>query len=272
MNKKVVIAGCTKNSATYINEHLQKLVSVGELFETYSIIIYENDSSDNTLEILSKFKKNNNNFNFVSEKNVINKIKYPNINNRVQIICHGRNILLKIIKQYYFNYDLMIMIDLDNVLEKFNPNTILNILKYNEEWSALTANCFGKYYDIWALRIPSNVWNIHIHNKIWNNPIDHDCWSQIINNTHPRILIESYQKIIPIDMSLIKTESSFGGLGIYKISKILNSNYDCYTYDKNGNLLFIQCEHVSFNKSIEGPKYICPSLLVLSPKEHIINY
>ena len=272
MNKKVIISGCTKNSSRYIIDHLNKLDQIGKLFTTYNILIYENDSTDNTVELLTQYKSTNIHFNFISETQVIEKIKYPHLNNRVQIINHGRNCLLNVIKTNFSSYDLMIMIDLDNVLEKFNPNTILNIFKYNNEWSALTANCIGKYYDIWALRISNDVWNHSIHKKIWDEPLMHDCWAQVKNNSHPRICIESYQKIIPINTPLIQTQSSFGGLGIYKIQSILNSNYDCYNYDNKGNILFVQCEHVSFNKSIKGSIYICPSLLVYSPKEHIVNY
>jgi glycosyltransferase involved in cell wall biosynthesis len=267
MNKKVVIVGCTKNSGHYIEERLHKLVEIGKLFTTYNIVLYENDSTDNTVEILTQFKNNNTLFNFISEENVIERIKYKQLHNRVQILEHCRNSLLNHVLKHFLEYDLMIMIDLDNVLEKFNPKTILNAFNYGDDWSALTANCFGKYYDVWALRISDKIWKQHIHGKIWKTPLMHDCWSQIANNVHPRICVDAYQQIIPINMPLIQTTSSFGGLGIYKIKDIQHCKYKCY----NDMYMFCQCEHVSFHTSIHGKTFICPSLLVNCPLEHIIQ-
>jgi glycosyltransferase involved in cell wall biosynthesis len=267
MNKKVVIAGCTKNSATYIVESLHKLVEMGKLFTTYHIVLYENDSTDNTVEILTKFKKDNICFEFISETNIIERIKYTHLHNRVQILEHCRNTLLAYILKHFVEYDLMIMIDLDNVLERFNPKTILNAFKYGDDWSALTANCIGKYYDIWALRISDKIWRNDIHGKIWPKPLMHDCWSQMVDNVHPRICINEYQQVIPINMPLIQTSSSFGGLGIYKIKDIYACKYNSY----NNLYMFCQCEHVLFHTKINGKIFICPSLLVSCPLEHIIQ-
>jgi hypothetical protein len=262
MDKKIIICGCTKNSGSYLQSRIDLLHQIGTQFLKYNILIYENDSTDNTVYILNRNKSSA--FDFITETNVLNKIQYPTLNQRVQILAHGRNTLLNVVKTKYASYDLMIMIDLDNVLENFNPKTILNAFKYGDDWAALTANCIGKYYDIWALRIHSNIWNPVIHNLLWTEPLEHDCWFQIKNNIHPQICIKSYQSIIPIKMPLIPTTSSFGGLGIYKIKNIMNSSYKCF------NNSFIECEHISFHKSISGKMYICPSLLVHSPTEHIV--
>jgi hypothetical protein len=261
MDKKIIICGCTKNSSAYLEQRIQLLHEIGARFAKYNIVLYENDSTDNTVEILQKHKTDT--FHFISETNV--SIKYPQLNKRVQILCHGRNVLLNIVKTKYASYDCMMMIDIDNVLENFNSKTILNAFKYGDNWSGLTANCIGKYYDIWALRMPATLWDPWIHGKLWSEPLEHDCWSQIRNNVHPYTCIKSYQTIIPVKMPLIQTTSSFGGIGIYKIGAIMNSSYNCF------NNSFIECEHVSFNNSIQGQLYICPSLLVKCPDEHIIQ-
>jgi glycosyltransferase involved in cell wall biosynthesis len=260
MNNKVVIAGCTKNSAKYIQYSINKLHEIGNLFTDYTIVLYENDSTDNTVEILHK--NTNKTFHFISERNII--IKYKLLHTRAQILCHARNKLLEHIKLHYVNYDLLIMIDLDNVLEQFNPKTLLNAFKYGDDWEGLTANCVGKYYDIWALRINHNIWNNDIHGKIWPEPLIHDCWNEIKDGIPCKYLISNYQQIIPISMPLIQTTSSFGGIGIYKMNAIQNARYETY----NGN--FCQCEHVMFNEGINGKLFICPSLLIKCPVEHII--
>jgi hypothetical protein len=266
MNYKIVIAGCTKNSASYISSHLLLLVEIGKLFQNYNIIIYENDSTDNTCDVLSRFKRDNSNFDFIHEENVIERLKCTTHHVRGQTIAHGRNRLLKVIAHLYSDYDFMIMIDLDNILDRFKPKHVFNIFNYNAVWDVLTANCINKYYDIWALRIPPTVWNQEIHGKIWDKPLAHDCWTQIVDNVQPRECVKNYQKLIPIKFPLIETESSFGGLGIYKISAIKGCFYDSF----NNNIP--QCEHVGFHKAIVkngGRIFICPSLLINCPTEHL---
>jgi hypothetical protein len=270
---KVILVGCTKNSGSYIHGHLTRLNQMSKFFTKFNIVLYENDSTDNTIEQLNLFKSNNSNFDFISETNVVEKyIQNKHINLRVQIISHGRNCLLYIINSLYTNYDYMIMIDLDTVLNNFDPNNIQNIFSYDTNlWDVLTANCNGPYYDIWALRISQNIWQDNIHGKIWSNPIIHDCWAQHVMNMSFKDCVKSYQKVIPMNSPLIETDSSFGGAGIYRINKIKDCYYNPFFY--NHHMMIVgHCEHVSFHKDIKkngGRIFICPSFLVNCPIEHI---
>ena len=271
-NYKVIIVGCTKNSGKDIENNLLKLVEIGSQFKEYKIIIYENDSTDNTLEKLESFKLNNKNFDFIHEEEVESiYIKYKSIDIRAAILTHGRNLLMNEVTHKYNIYDYMIVADMDNILVNFNPENISEVFKYNvEEWDVMTANCDIKYYDIWTLRISNDIWKSDIHGKIWSEPIIYDCWRETIS---PKQYIDKYQKNIPANMPLIETDSSFGGLGIYKISKLKNCKYNGFVYHKD-KVLYSQCEHVALNTDIRnngGKIFICPSLLVTCPIEHLIN-
>jgi glycosyltransferase involved in cell wall biosynthesis len=273
-NYKVVIVGCTKNNQKCIRSNLLKLVQIGSQFKDYNIIIYENDSMDNTLQQLQEFKSENKNFDFIHETQIENKYSnFRNIDMRAAILTHGRNILLDQVINKYSMYDYMIMIDMDNVLIGFNPQNICEVFKHNvDEWDVITSNCTIKYYDIWALRISNNIWKPEIHGKIWNKPIEHDCWRQITQDIHPTRCVDNYQKFITTTMPLIETDSSFGGLGIYKISKIKNCKYNGFVYNSDGTVKYSQCEHVAFNTDIRkngGKIFICPTLLMTCPIEHL---
>jgi hypothetical protein len=247
---KVVIAGCTKNSASYLRSRLETLTSIGNLFETSQILIYENDSDDNTVAILTEFKSTHSNFTFIHEHYVDNK---------TNSLAHGRNMLLYEISQNYNDYDYMIMVDLDVVLDKFNPTQILHMFSYTN-WDVLTANCNYKYYDIWALRMSTSKWT-DFHAKIWPSPLLHDCWRDV----NPRECIRKYQQEIPMNYPLLEVDSAFNGLGIYKLSAIVGCRYSPEQ---------IQCEHVSFHRDIVrkgGKIYICPSILVTCEREHIVE-
>jgi len=67
MYSSVIVCGCTKNSASYIQKHLQLLYDMAPLFSKFKMLIYENDSTDNTVEILEQFKKSHANFDYISE-------------------------------------------------------------------------------------------------------------------------------------------------------------------------------------------------------------
>ena len=141
MYSSVIVCGCTKNSATYIHKHLQLLYDMAPLFQKFKMIIYENNSTDNTVEILEFFKQTHPNFDYITE-NISTK---P----RTEILSHGRNTLLRHVQ----GYEYMIMTDLDDVIATFKPSQIKYLFENTGDWDGLLANCLGKYYDIWALRI-----------------------------------------------------------------------------------------------------------------------
>ena len=142
MYSSVIVCGCTKDSASYIYKHLQLLYDMAPLFERFKMIVYENNSTDNTVEVLEEFKKTHPLFDYISEN--------INIKMRTEILAHGRNTLLR----HVGGYEYMIMTDLDDVIATFKQGQIKYLFETTHpEWDGLFANCLGKYYDIWALRI-----------------------------------------------------------------------------------------------------------------------
>ena len=51
---KVIICGCTKNSSKYIVNEINSLLKIKPLFARFDIVLYENDSTDNTVDILKQ--------------------------------------------------------------------------------------------------------------------------------------------------------------------------------------------------------------------------
>mgnify|MGYP001280672112 CR=1 FL=1 len=66
---KAVICGCTKNSASYIYRNLENLYAIKPLFSLCHFVLYENDSHDDTVSTLQRFKENHSDFAYISEKN-----------------------------------------------------------------------------------------------------------------------------------------------------------------------------------------------------------
>ena len=219
MKYKIVICGCIKNGSKFIEDSLNKLISIGELdiIEDIKIVLYENDSKDNTVEIINDIiKKHDGLIHLISETNISK-------GNRTKCLAYGRNKLIEYVRCHFENYDLMLMTDLDYVLSRFENKIIDNVLRsYNYyEWDVLTANNYGLYYDIYALRTHAN--------KFWKQSLFHDCWIKyhmdcsIYKNVQNSELlyrnIGIYQVNIDKDERLISVLSGFGGMGLYKIEK-----------------------------------------------------
>ena len=57
INQKVIICGVVKNVADKILTSINLCINIGKLFDDYKIIIYENNSTDNTKEVLKGLNK-----------------------------------------------------------------------------------------------------------------------------------------------------------------------------------------------------------------------
>lgn len=55
----VIIVGCARNIESHLSNTKEKLEMIKSLFKSSKIIIYENDSTDKTLYILTQWNKDN---------------------------------------------------------------------------------------------------------------------------------------------------------------------------------------------------------------------
>lgn len=263
---KIIVCGCTKNSSSYIQSHLEKLYLLKSLCSDFHMVIYENDSKDRTRTVLEQFKSTHSNTHMIFDK-LNGKINIPSTVTKpyscyVQKplnLAYARNVLLEYVETNFSHYDYMMMVDLDTVVKNFDPNMIHQILqKYNDVmWDALTANSDTKYYDIWALRIYPDIWNEELHGRLWKNPIDYDCWM----NKDQKKSVHENKVNIPSNFQLIPVTSAFGGLGLYKVSSINGCRYSA-EFDQS-----LTCEHVHFHDHLNkkgGNIFICPDLVVRS--------
>jgi hypothetical protein len=239
LDYNIIIVSCARNIDKYLNKSLTKINMIKSLFKSSKVFIYENDSTDKTLEILKDWE-NNNIIKLFTEKNVLGK--------RTERLAHGRNILYN--EAMKNDFDLLIVMDLDNVIELLSEEGILSCFDIKEDWAMIGANQLGNYYDLWALRT-------------YDDWMPFDCWECVnINKKSEYYCFSSRLKNIPINNNPIKVKSCFGGIAIYKRKYLNNCSY--------GNGLqgdinkYEICEHVQFNEYIirnGGNIYINPKLI-----------
>ena len=228
----VIIAGTVRNVEEYIQKNIDNIDKCGKQFNEYLVIIYENDSNDDTRNILINNKKSN--YIYLFEDDVEEPL-------RTKRISDGRNKILEKIREINKTennkYQYMIMIDLDDRTELGKYiDSIKTCFQYSN-WDVLTGNQSDKYYDLWALRK--------------KNDMEGDCWKMArdnINNDYDPTDVYVNSKFRKYESNgLLEVDSAFGGIAIYKLSSIPdNCNYVGKYED--GNEI---CEHVEFNRCIK---------------------
>jgi len=224
----VIFAGTCRNVESYIKKVIEHIDDCGEKFNSYYLILYENDSTDKTREILEKNKKSN--YFYIFEDNIKEA-------RRTVRLERGRNLILdkirEINKDNYYQY--LIIIDLDNVNRNGTFVKTIDNCFDNEDWDVISANQNKRYYDTYALRYKD---------------LTYDCSAKRL--AHGKKCGKIMIKFPPNQK--IDVDSAFGGTTIYKLSSIPNHCKYNGKY-KNGDE---KCEHVDFNKCIKdsGKKII----------------
>jgi hypothetical protein len=226
----VIFCSTVRNIESYVVNGLKNIDLCGQKFNDYAVIIYENDSKDNTRNLLINNKKNN--YYYIFEDNVTEP-------RRTMRISNGRNKILDKIKEInkgnYYQY--MVMLDLDDVNESGAfINSIETCFNYNN-WDVLTGNQSDVYYDLWALRK--------------NGDMEYDCWKKLkelpYSPDNEYAYVWSKQKVY-LQNQLLPVDSAFGGIAIYKLASISDTCRYIGEYDDGEEL----CEHVEFNKCIKN--------------------
>lgn len=203
---KCCICGPVKNCAPYLSKIFENIEKIGSIFEDYSIIMFYDVSSDNTLDMLKKYQAQNSKLSFFVNKKPLSKYRTHNISN-------ARNICLDLMKKKYPDFEYFIMMDCDDVNAK---NINLEPLKKSllrSDWDALSFNTYPLYYDIWGLSIYPYCYS---YNHFKDNVGNYDVIQKFIDTSLKNL--ENDQ--------LLKCISSFNGLSIYKTDKFNNCYYD----------------------------------------------
>ena len=260
--KRAVFAGTARDCSRFLPNVLQNVSRLAALYEDAAFVIAENDSEDETKSMLRSWLCRQSHGHLIDLDGLM-----ASEQTRTQRIATARNACLDLIRSgTYRDYDHLVMLDFDDVnalpisIEGFLA--AVNFLEENPVAAGVFANQATAYYDIRALR-----------HAIWCRD---DCWKQVA--ARPRwmplglaniIFVYRRQYSIPADARPIRVRSAFGGLGVYKMSKILDCRYN--GLDSDGREL---CEHVPFNQKIcdhGGELYIYPKLLNQSPSGHLFD-
>merc|ERR1711991_339269 len=251
------ICGIFRNNEKYLHTYLlPKLEKLEKIYTNikFYYYFYQNDSIDNTHIVLDNFIKNKNG-NYLSENNISYEVfKRDTSFDRIKNICNCRN---KLLNMRPFEGEWTIMIDSDiyfdnNLIERFISKKIpddLIALTVNgrDNMKCKNHNNCNHFYDTLSLVFSDNISGFSYYLETgfkccpFKNESDINNWN---NN------------------NLIKVNSSFGGLSIYRTS-ILNNKIIKYTLECHPNTNHFS-EHIGFNNILRnfGNIYVDPTITV----------
>ncbi|PAM94252.1 hypothetical protein B4N84_14385 [Flavobacterium sp. IR1] len=267
IDKNIVIAILARDCEDSLVSNIHLVEELRDKFISSEVIVVENDSIDNTKEILKNWEKNSVNVKVISQDFGIKtipdqtkEISSPTTSfYRIEKMASYRNIYLDYISTIQYEIDYVMVIDID--IKWFSiEGLIKSIEELNDNWGGIFANGFTKgkilgidsqiYYDIFA------VCEYPFKNNFSFTEKSLDKSFKTINKNVKK---NKYYSLI----------SAFSGAGIYKYEAIKNLRYKAVR--NSSNLDEAICEHIPFNNEIikKGFKnYISRDFLVIYPMIH----
>jgi hypothetical protein len=256
--RSAVFVGCARNCAAHLGRVLQNIERMAQLYAKAAFIFVENDSQDTTKARLQEWLASRPNALLLQ----LDGLAATEARRTARLATARNSYLAHLNSSPYALYDDLIVVDFDDVnsvpidLDAFAAAA--EFLRSDDRTVAVFANSKPVYFDIWALRHPT-----------W---CPDDCWSEVraARDIPPPAagyrFVHARQVEIEPDRPPIEVSSAFGGLGIYRLAKVLPHRYDGTT-SGGGEI----CEHVSLNVALSrnGRLFIFPRLQNLAPPEHI---
>lgn len=247
--KKIAFVGLARNVENTITNCITKLINLGNSAKEYRIVIFENDSIDNTKQILKDLQNTNDRIFCISENNNRPQFGQTKEADRTIALAQYRNVLKQYIADNYKDYDFVVVTDLDFI--DFSPNGCYNTFGWfalHPEISAIAGNS----YEFKTVTLPNEktLWNY----DSW--AFRHNWWNELPNYrsiTYYSMMWFGFF-IMPVGGPLLSVNSAFGGMTAYKTSQFLNATYEGY-----------DCEHVCFHYNLK--KNITDFQLFLNPSQ-----
>lgn len=277
--KSCILAGCAQNIAAQLPTTLEKIEQIRARFKLSAIVIAEDNSIDDTKSILATYASSHANVHILTlDKEV------AAYNERAAKLAFLRNSVMSFIHTHgvYSSFDYILLVDMDGLLDKFDPTTLEQAFDpVLPKWDALFANADGRYYDIWALRSDEigpayDCWDMYRHLMIQHG---------LPSNYAQEFCVTRFQKQIDPSRPLIRVQSAFGGMGLYRLAATVGCKYSGVpTYcscEKHGIRIiphigckYNVCEHVSFHDDMRrlhgADLYIHPGILVTTQEGHLV--
>lgn len=248
MKYSIIICGIVRNAEVGLRRNLPVIERVVEQFSSFKIILFENDSSDRTKEVLNHWQS------IIGDRLVIvsedtglravtpmaGEVKCNPFysSKRINKMAELRNQYMSYIDRNNLRADYLMVVDLD--VANISLEGIMSSFEMGVEWDAVTANGYSlspklrrRYHDSYALAEYGDEKNPQTEEKILR-------------------MSEKYASLNPGD-DPVRVFSAFGGLAIYRFDAVAGLRYSAIPNDDSR--VEVRCEHFSLYKQMADRGY-----------------
>ncbi|MDD4930882.1 MAG: hypothetical protein PHG66_01850 [Candidatus Colwellbacteria bacterium] len=243
-----------RNSQDVIPYLKQKVEQLSLYFKDYTVLIVENDSTDNSRSILLEWARDNNRIKILGcgvnndscKLDISETIIHDGSSSRIEKMVNLRNIYMDYLQRPEFNdYKFCIVMDMDLVSKLYNDGILSTeeLFYNNPTLDAVVSNGIGcKTYGPFHIFIYHDPYaHLDLNGNISTNKKIHDQYS---------MLTRFYYYDSPVQTVI----SAFSGFSMYNFKTFRSKRY-ALSLLEDGTA---ECEHVTFNKKLET--------IVLNPK------
>ncbi|MCH9612157.1 MAG: hypothetical protein S4CHLAM102_06410 [Chlamydiia bacterium] len=244
--QKVVLCGVCKDIEEKLPHSVGYMKKIASFFDDAAICIYENNSSDQTRNILKEWQAEDNRVHLILE-DVPQEVLESEIVNRVsgklfvaERIARARNRVLDLImSEAYSAYEYVIWMDMD-FFRTPSYEGIIEVFESDREWDAVFANGVSPdklFWDLYAYRDKDYFMGPELLGNSW--------WHQIQ-------VIQRSGKFDWTDKDDWKSViSAFGGCGIYRKSALEGVRYSGLVTPDLAAVMKKMMEKYPFHKDVE---------------------
>lgn len=256
----LAVCGLVRNAAVNLQANLNRLEELRPFCKDMKIFIVENDSTDNTVEVLETYQATKPNVFIDSRTLHQDPFKSgPFSMHRITLMSKYRNIYLEKLKEWP-ETDFVLILDFD--IYHFDPGALLNAMQTRRDWDKLSAfgsnyvdyHLFPVFYDIFAYMDHSNQGLLKHY---------------FTDFSRFRILQRELYLKMKNSNDLVPVMSNFNGLAIYRYAAVTcGAVYAPEACNMEG--IESYCEHAVFHKELIQNSfdrlYIDPKLRVIYEK------
>jgi len=252
---RLAICGLARNCASKLPANIQFIESLSTYFESTTIVVVENDSRDNTRNILNNWADSCSLVHLIDGVVPVVENSFETTANpyystkRVTRLAALRNQYLDFLKTQTTPPDFVVVMDFD--VDRISLDGVLDSFSRAAEWDVATAYGYSlsttfqeRYHDTYALV-----------------PLGQENTPQL---EAPLKAIQRAWKQEKNANQLVPVYAAFGGLAIYKYQQINNLRYSVCP---NGDYrVEARCEHFSIASQLQKNGY---QRIVINPRMHL---
>jgi hypothetical protein len=246
---RVVIVGVVRNCGRTVIAEYENLIQACKSLEVVDTFFVESDSDDGTKDRLSDLVNSFDNFHFESLPDL-----QETIPDRIERIRYCRNRYVSYLRNNFSSedFDFVIVADMDGINSAVSSYAIDSCFKF-DNWDALFSNQFFGLSDLLALRAKGwlerdflfelEAARVGLRKTFFKDNFIGDITRYLKYDQTRRQIIYKRMRFLGFRKRLIKVESAFGGIAVYRGWCFFEYDYENLESPK-------ECEHVSFNLAL----------------------